>query len=77
MNETQTIIKKLKLLRSSDDDKGKTRGDLAKPVEDLEAQLAALKVCITRSEEKSVFSPPQGSEFGALRGRCAHPKTQA
>ena len=50
MNETQIIVKKLKSLRSSEDDKSKVRGDPTKVVEDLEAQLAVLKVRFTHSE---------------------------
>ena len=50
VNETQIIVKKLKSLRSSEDDKSKVRGDPTKVVEDLEAQLAVLKVRFTHSE---------------------------
>ena len=50
MNETQVIVKKLKSLRSSEDNKLKVKGDPTKVVEDLEARLAALKVCIAYSE---------------------------
>ena len=50
MNETQIIVKKLKSLRSTEDNKSKVKGDPVKATEDLEAQLAALKVCFAHSE---------------------------
>ncbi|KAF9648027.1 Bud-site selection protein [Thelephora ganbajun] len=43
VNETQIIVKKLKSLRSSDDKKGKAKNDPTEALQDLEAQLIALK----------------------------------
>ena len=54
MNETQIIVKKLKSLRSSDGDKGRAKVDPTKVAQDLEAQLAALKVCFVHSEGKPI-----------------------
>ena len=50
MNETQIVAKKLKSLRSSEDNKSKAKGNPTKAVEDLEAQLTALKVRFPHSE---------------------------
>ena len=74
VNETQIIVKKLKSLRSSD---GKANDNPARAVQDLEAQLTALKVCYARYRGMFVFSPRPGFQPSALRGRCPHPKTQA
>jgi hypothetical protein len=54
VNETQIIVKKLKSLRSSGDKEGKAK-DSAKGVQDLEAQLVALKVRFSHLEIAAVF----------------------
>lgn len=68
VNEAQAIIRKLKALRSSDGGEGKDRRDPAKAAEDLDAQLAALKVCLAHLGKSPVFSPSQTlnlAHFGA------------
>ena len=54
VNETQIIVKRLKSLRSSGDKEGKAK-DPAKGVQDLEAQLVALKVRFSHLETAAVF----------------------
>ena len=51
MNETQVIVKKLKFLRSPSDKPGKIKHDPAMAMQDLEAQLAALKVRFAHSQD--------------------------
>ena len=55
LNETRIIVKKLKSLRSSPDNPRSAKTDPTKTLQDLEAQLAALKVRFVRLEETPVF----------------------
>ena len=55
VNETQIIVKKLKSLRSSTDKPGTATHNPANTVQDLEAQLAALKVRVACLEKNSDF----------------------
>jgi len=77
VNETRIIVKKLKSLRSSPDKPETTKHDPATIVQELESQLAALKVCCVHSEGNPVFSPTADSESSALGHRHPDPETQA
>ena len=76
-NETRIIVKKLKSLRSSPDKPRSAKTDPTKTLQDLEAQLAALKVRFVRLEENPVFSPTVGSESSSLRRCYPDPETRA
>ena len=55
LNETRIIVKKLKSLRSSPDRVRSVKTDPTKTLQDLEAQLIALKVCFIRLEGNPGF----------------------
>jgi hypothetical protein len=55
VNETQIIVKKLKFLRSLSNEPGTSINSAGKSLQDLEAQLVALKVRVVYPEERPTF----------------------